>query len=111
MGEFGTRTRNGWSRPASWCCQCERDANTERRRAEGQVPRDQLTVFWLKARDGIRQHLLDGKLKPGDVLPVNVMAREFDTTRQTVVKALRALADDGLAEYREDRRWHVAESE
>lgn len=45
----------------------------------------------------VREQVADGTLRPGEPTPtITALCRQFDCTRQTVAKALRLLADEGL---------------
>lgn len=47
----------------------------------------------------VREQIADGTLRPGEPAPtIASLCRQFDCTRQTVSKALRLLADEGLLE-------------
>jgi DNA-binding GntR family transcriptional regulator len=50
-----------------------------------------------KAYRGIRQAILSGTLKPGDLLPEELLATMTGTSRTPVREALRRLATEGLA--------------
>ena len=45
----------------------------------------------------VREQIADGTLRPGEPTPtITALCRQFGCTRQTVSKALRLLADEGL---------------
>lgn len=45
----------------------------------------------------VREQIADGTLRPGEPTPtISALCRQFACTRQTVSKALRLLADEGL---------------
>jgi molybdate-binding protein/DNA-binding transcriptional regulator YhcF (GntR family) len=54
--------------------------------------------LYVQIRDAIRQQVLDGKLRPGDLLPpVREMAERWGCTPGTVQQAYKELARQGLA--------------
>jgi GntR family transcriptional regulator len=52
---------------------------------------------YLQIADDLRKQIRDGRYQPGDRLPSNkAMAGEYNTSTETVRRALRVLTDDGL---------------
>lgn len=51
---------------------------------------------WVKIADAIRDQIADGRLKPGDRVSICALHRRHGHARQTVTKALRLLASEGL---------------
>ncbi len=52
---------------------------------------------YLQIADDLRRQIKQGRYQPGDQLPTNkAMAGEYNTSTETVRRALRLLTDDGL---------------
>jgi len=52
---------------------------------------------YLQIADDLRRQIKEGRYQPGDQLPTNkAMAGEYNSSTETVRRALRLLTDDGL---------------
>ncbi len=55
----------------------------------------------LQVRDGLRQFVMEQRLKPGDQLPAeDELSDQFEVSRSTLREALRLLEQDGVLEVR-----------
>lgn len=53
--------------------------------------------IYIRVLFRVRDEIADGTLRPGEPTPtIAALCRQFGCARQTVAKALRLLADDGL---------------
>ena len=60
-------------------------------------------VYW-----NLRQQIIDWRRPPGQVLPEEQLASEFNVSRTPLREALRKLAEEGLVNYEPHRRARVA---
>lgn len=63
-----------------------------------------------RIRAALAQRIADGTYQPGARLHIGALADEFGTTRTTVTKAIRLLAEDGPLEYFQGLGWYVRET-
>lgn len=62
------------------------------------------TPVYRQIVDGIRTHLVDGSLSPGDRLPtVRLLARDLGVHHNTVAEAYRLLANEGWLDLKRGR--------
>ncbi len=74
--------------------------------SEGRAPR--LTTSELAAED-LRRRIFDGRLRPGDRIPIDGVAAELGVSRLPVREAVQLLARDGLITARSHHGAYVAE--
>src|SRR3954468_13466382 len=68
------------------------------------LDRDESTDLHEQAAAEIRRAIAGGEAKPGDRLPpARDLAAELGVNRNTVLRALRALRDEGLLDFRRGR--------
>lgn len=66
---------------------------------------------FMRVHAQIRARIGDGRLAAGARLNIGLIADEYDVSRDTVQRAIRLLADDGLVERWPGLGWFVAEKE
>jgi GntR family transcriptional regulator len=65
---------------------------------------DGSTPVYRQIANGLRRHLVDGRVRPGDVLPpIRQIALDLGVHFNTVAQAYRILADEGWIELRRRR--------
>ena len=73
------------------------------------VDRDEPTDLHEQVAGEIRRAIAEGEAKPGERLPpARDLAAELGVNKNTVLRALRALRDEGLLEFRRGRGISVA---
>src|SRR6266446_4879843 len=73
------------------------------------IDRDEPTELYEQVAAEIRRAIADGEAKPGERLPpARDLAAVLDVNTNTVLRALRALRDEGLLEFRRGRGISVA---
>jgi len=73
------------------------------------VNKDDATDLYLQVAAQIRRAIADGEAKPGERLPpARDLATVIGVNKNTVLRALRALRDEGLLEFRRGRGISVA---
>src|SRR6266536_6468117 len=73
------------------------------------VDKSDPTDLYEQVATEIRRAIADGEAKPGERLPpARVLAAVLDVNTNTVLRALRALRDEGLLEFRRGRGITVA---
>jgi GntR family transcriptional regulator len=76
---------------------------------EGKIDRDSSIGLHEQVAAEIRRAIADGEAKPGERLPPAVdLAAVLGVNRNTVLRALRILRDEGLLEFRRGRGVTVA---
>ncbi|MGB6102791.1 MAG: GntR family transcriptional regulator [Pusillimonas sp.] len=63
--------------------------------------------LWVKVVNSLREQILRGELRHGEVLSENKLAAEFDVSRTPVREALRILMEEGLVEMLPGRKVRV----
>lgn len=75
------------------------------------VDRDSPTDLYVQVAGEIRRAIAEGEAKPGDRLPLaKDLAAVLGVNRNTVLRALRLLRDEGLLEFRRGRGVTVVRS-
>src|SRR3954451_13073792 len=75
------------------------------------VSREEPVDLHLQVAAEIRRAIADGEAKPGERLPpARDLAAELGVNRNTVLRALRLLRDEGLLDFRRGRGVHVSGS-
>jgi GntR family transcriptional regulator len=73
------------------------------------VSRDEPTELHAQVAAEIRRAIAEGEALPGERLPpARDLAAELGVNRNTVLRALRILRDEGLLEFRRGRGVHVS---
>ena len=76
---------------------------------QGKIDPSEPTPLYLQVAAEIRRAIADGEAKPGERLPLaKDMATILSVNTNTVLRALRALRDEGLLEFRRGRGITVA---
>ncbi len=76
---------------------------------EGKIDRARPTALHDQVAAEIRRAIADGEAKPGERLPPAIdLAAVLGVNRNTVLRALRILRDEGLLEFRRGRGVTVA---
>jgi GntR family transcriptional regulator len=74
-----------------------------------EIDRDEPTGLHEQVAAEIRRAIAEGEAKPGERLPpARDLAAVLGVNTNTVLRALRALRDEGLLEFRRGRAIHVA---
>ena len=63
--------------------------------------------LWVKVANALRDQILQGHIKHGELLSENKLASEFDVSRTPVREALRLLMEEGLVEMLAGRKVRV----
>src|ERR671936_880103 len=72
------------------------------------IDRDEQTQLYEQVAAEIRRAIADGEAKPGERLPpARDLAAVLGVNSNTVLRALRALREEGLLEFRRGRGIHV----
>jgi len=75
------------------------------------VSRDEPIDLHVQVAAQIRRAIADGEAKPGERLPpARDLAAELGVNRNTVLRALRLLRDEGLLDFKRGRGVHVTGS-
>ena len=75
------------------------------------IDRDEPTELYEQVAAEIRRAIADGEASPGERLPpARDLAAVLGVNTNTALRALRALRDEGLLEFRRGRGIHVAGS-
>jgi GntR family transcriptional regulator len=76
---------------------------------QGKIDRDSVVALHDQVAAEIRRAIADGEAKPGERLPpAGDLAAVLGVNRNTVLRALRILRDEGLLEFRRGRGVTVA---
>jgi DNA-binding GntR family transcriptional regulator len=64
--------------------------------------------LWVGVAEPLRRRIVEGEIRPGQLLSENQLASEFGVSRTPVREALRILMDEGLVEMLPGRKIRVA---